>query len=199
MIWALTQACKSVDTIDVHSAASADTLSATPSECEGGVDFVLDPDQGIQHHWAGLLQIKGIALHPWLGGWLIWVPSVDVECLDLGIWVRSRFLNSARLRRRYNSRRRRRRHRGHCPHLRLEGWSCRREEARGVAKSCHGGVEGGVCGQLSSSLTPMTQSNIVSETVDSMAQMRSLGYTQWRRRCSCVVVVDGKTFDLGNK
>jgi len=129
----LTQACKSIDTINVHGAASANTLSATPSECEGWVHLVLDSDQGIQHHRSGLLQIQGIALHPWLRGWLIWVPSVDVECLDLGIRVGSRIFDCVGLRWRHNSSRRSTCYSSHCSHLRLESWSCRREQARGVA------------------------------------------------------------------
>lgn len=122
-----------------------------------------------------------------------------MECLYLGIRVRGRLFGRACLRWRHSSSRRSTGHSGHHPHLRLEGWTCRREEARGVAKSCHGGVEGGVCGQLSCSLTPMKKPDTGSETVDSIAQKRSLGYTQRRGGYSCVVVVDGKTFDLGNK
>jgi hypothetical protein len=129
----LTQACKSVDTINVHGAASADTLSATPSECEGGVDLVLDPDQGVQHHRAGLVQIQGITLHPWLHGWLIWVPSVDVKCLDLRLWVRSGLFGSGSLRWWDSSSCNSASDGRHGPLLRCEDWSCGREEAQGGA------------------------------------------------------------------
>lgn len=38
------QAGKRVDTIDVHSAGAADTLSARPSEGQRWVHLILDPD-----------------------------------------------------------------------------------------------------------------------------------------------------------
>jgi len=79
----LTQAGQGVDAVNVHRAGSADTLSATSAECEGRVDLVLDADEGIEHHGSGLVQVQGVGLHPWLLGRLIWVPSVDVESLDL--------------------------------------------------------------------------------------------------------------------
>jgi len=85
--WDAAQAGQSVDTVDVHRAAAADTLSAAPSESQGRVDLVLDSDQSIQHHGTRLVQVEGVALHPWLGCWLVWVPSVDVEGLDLGVLV----------------------------------------------------------------------------------------------------------------
>lgn len=61
-----TQASQGVDTIDVHRATSANSLSATPPEGQGWVELVLNPDQGIQHHWAGLVQVKLVGLHAWL-------------------------------------------------------------------------------------------------------------------------------------
>jgi len=133
--WDAAQACKSVNTINVHRAASADTLSAAPSECEGGVDLIFDSDQGIQHHWAGFVQIQGVALHAWLGGWLIRVPSVDVECLDLRVCIRSGFFDCRGLRWSHSTRRSGASNSSHGPrpYLGLEGWTCCREEARGGA------------------------------------------------------------------
>lgn len=84
---ARTQTSQCVDTIDVHRTASADTLSATPSEGQSRINLVLDPDQRVQHHRTRLLQIQRVALHARLRAWLIRVPSVDVEGLDLGIRV----------------------------------------------------------------------------------------------------------------
>lgn len=55
-----TQASQSVDTVDVHGARSADTLTTTPSEGQGGVDLILDPDQRIQHHGTRLVQIESV-------------------------------------------------------------------------------------------------------------------------------------------
>jgi len=133
--WDTAQASKSVNTINVHRAASANTLSATPSECEGGVDLVLDSDQGIQHHRAGFVQIQGVALHAWLGGWLIGIPSVNVECLDLRVCIRSGFFNCRGLRRRHSTRRSSSSDSCHGPrpYLGLKGWTCCREQARGCA------------------------------------------------------------------
>lgn len=81
----LTQASKSVDTVDVHGARSANTLSAGAAESEGWVDLVLDANERIQHHRSGLVEIQGVCLHLWLLGWSVWVPSVDVEGLGLSI------------------------------------------------------------------------------------------------------------------
>lgn len=78
-----TQASKGVDTIDVHRTATADTLTATPSEGQCGVDFVLDPNECIQHHGAGLVQVQFVGLHLGLLGGSIGVPAVNLELLDL--------------------------------------------------------------------------------------------------------------------
>lgn len=78
-----TQASKGVDTIDVHRTATADTLTATPSEGQGGVDFVLDPNERIQHHGAGLGQVQFVGLHLGLLGRSIGAPAVNLELLDL--------------------------------------------------------------------------------------------------------------------
>lgn len=96
-----TQAGKRINTIDVHCATSTYTLSATPPECQGGVDLVLDPDQGVQHHRPSLVEVEGVCLHLWLRCRLIWRPAVDVECLDLRFWRRGRFGDGGGFRRRY--------------------------------------------------------------------------------------------------
>ena len=56
----LTQACQCVHAIDVHGAASTDTLSATPSECKSRVRLVLDSDERVQHHRPGLVQVQAV-------------------------------------------------------------------------------------------------------------------------------------------
>lgn len=94
----LTQAGQGVDAVNVHRARSADTLSATSAECEGRVDLVLDANEGIEHHGAGLVQVQGVGLHPWLLRRLIGVPSVDVESLDLRRLGRSGLSDCAGLR-----------------------------------------------------------------------------------------------------
>lgn len=82
-----TQACQCVDSVDVHGAAATNSLSATPSESEGWVNFVLDANQSIQHHRSSLVEVEGIGLHARLAAGLVGVPSVDVECLDLAVGV----------------------------------------------------------------------------------------------------------------
>lgn len=53
-----TQTGESVDTVNVHRTATADTLAATPSEGQSRVDLVLDTDERIQHHGSGLVQVE---------------------------------------------------------------------------------------------------------------------------------------------
>ena len=128
-----TQACQCIDAVDVHSTTAADSLSATPSECQGRVDLILDADQGIQHHRPSLIQIQRISLHVWLRGRLVRVPTVDVKGLGLGVRSGCRVLCSIHCR--------------HRPHLGTEDRPRGRKQSGGGAKSCHGrGVEtdGGV-------------------------------------------------------
>lgn len=86
------QAGQGVDTVDVHGAATADTLTATPPESKGRIDLVLNADERIQHHRSGLVQVEGVRLHLGLRGRLIGVPSVDVEGLCLRILLRLRLV-----------------------------------------------------------------------------------------------------------
>ena len=85
MLEILTQAGESVDSVNVHGARSANALSAGAAESKSWVDLVLDANERIQHHRSGLVQVQGVCLHPWLLGWSVWVPSVDVEGLGLSI------------------------------------------------------------------------------------------------------------------
>lgn len=94
----LTQAGKSINTINVHCTTSTDTLTTTSAESQSWVNLVLDSDQRIQHHRSSLVQIQSIALHAWLVCWFIWIPSVDVEGLDQGVRTWSRFLDSRSIR-----------------------------------------------------------------------------------------------------
>lgn len=78
----LTQASQRVHAVDVHSAAAANTLSATPAESQGWVQLVLDPYQGVEHHGPRLVQVESIGLHARLLGGCVWVPPVDLEGLQ---------------------------------------------------------------------------------------------------------------------
>jgi len=97
----LTQTSKSVYTVNVHGTTAANTFSARATECECRIHFVLDLDQCIQHHWASLVQINLVCLHKWLRGRLVWVPSVNLDRLHLGILCDLLLLDCFRLRGRY--------------------------------------------------------------------------------------------------
>lgn len=77
------KASKGVDTVNVHGARTANALTARATEGERGVDLVLDLDQSIENHWAGLVEVKGVRLKTRLLGRLIGVPSVDLELLQV--------------------------------------------------------------------------------------------------------------------
>ena len=82
-----TETRKGVLAVDVHRAATADTLSATPSEGQGRVQLVLDADERIEHHGAGLVEIEGVRLHARLLAGRLGVPAVDREGLHLGLFL----------------------------------------------------------------------------------------------------------------
>jgi hypothetical protein len=82
-----------VDTIDIHSTASTNSLTATPPEGQGRIELVLDADERIQHHWARPVQIQLVCLHAWFRARLVGVPAVDVERLHLRILARRRVLD----------------------------------------------------------------------------------------------------------
>ena len=93
-----TQTSKSVDSVDVHGTTTADALSTASSKCQGGIHFIFDPDECIQHHRTGLVQVQSVALHFRLRGWLIWIPAVNMEGFYLCIWICGRFFNDLALR-----------------------------------------------------------------------------------------------------
>jgi hypothetical protein len=82
-----TQTRQRVDTVDIHCAATANALSAASPESKSGVHLVLDPDERVQHHGSGLVQVEGVGLHLGLARGLIGVPAVDVEGLGEGLGV----------------------------------------------------------------------------------------------------------------
>jgi hypothetical protein len=111
--WDAAEAGQRVDAINVHGAATADTLSATPSESESWVDLVLDSDQGIQHHGARLVQVERVRLHVGLRRGFVWVPPVDLERLELRILLDGRGILD-----------------GRCLACRLDGGVCAAEDRR---------------------------------------------------------------------
>lgn len=117
-----TQASQSVDTVDVHGARTADTFTARSAESEGRVDFVLYPDEGIEHHGSSLVQVEVVGGHLGLLAGLVWVPAVDLEGLHLGV------LGGSRVNSRIGASEGRTEHRPRC---------C--EQSRGGAEGGHGG------------------------------------------------------------
>ena len=92
-----TQTCQGIDTINVHRTASTNALSTTPPERKRGVNLILDPNECIQHHRPGLVQVQGIRLHLRLARRLIRVPPIYLKCLDLRILARTGLLDVAGL------------------------------------------------------------------------------------------------------
>jgi len=54
---ARTKTSQCVDTIDVHGTAPANSFTTTSPESQGGIDLVLNANEGIQHHGASLVQV----------------------------------------------------------------------------------------------------------------------------------------------
>lgn len=84
------QASKSVLSVDIHGAATADTLTATSSEGQSRVELVLDSDEGIENHRPSLVKVQSVGLKTRLLAGGIGVPSVDLERLEVGIRVLGR-------------------------------------------------------------------------------------------------------------
>lgn len=78
----LTQAGQRVHAIDVHGAATTDTLSATPAEGQSRIQLVLDAHQGVEHHGSGLVEVESVGLHARLFGRGVGVPAVNLEGLE---------------------------------------------------------------------------------------------------------------------
>lgn len=118
-----TEAGQGVLAVDVHGAGTADALAATSAEGQGRVDLVLDADDGVEHHGAGLVEVNGVALQARLLGGRVGVPAVDLERLE----ARLLLLDLA--------------DRGHGARKGDAGAEGRRpggaEDSRRVAKSCH--------------------------------------------------------------
>lgn len=79
----LGEAGKAVAAVDGHGTGAADALAAGAAEGEGGVDLVLDLDEGVEDHGAALVEVDLVVLELGLG-WVVWVPAVDGEGLGFG-------------------------------------------------------------------------------------------------------------------
>ena len=67
--------------VNVHGAAPADTLAATPPKHERRVVLVLDLEQRVEHHLARLVQVQLVVLQPRLLRRVVRVPAVHLERL----------------------------------------------------------------------------------------------------------------------
>ena len=76
-----TETSKVVLPVDVHGAASADALTATPPEHERRVVLVLDLEQRVEHHLARLVQVQLVVHQPRPLRRVVRVPAVDLEGL----------------------------------------------------------------------------------------------------------------------
>lgn len=45
--------------------------------------FVFDLQESIKNHWPGFVHVQGVGLHVGLDVWSVWVPSVDLEGLEV--------------------------------------------------------------------------------------------------------------------
>lgn len=77
------EAGEGVDTVNIHSARTADTLTARATEGERRVNFVLDFDERVENHWTGLVEVQCVRLQTRLLRGLVRVPSVDLELLQV--------------------------------------------------------------------------------------------------------------------
>lgn len=64
---------KGVDTVNVHGARAANSLTARATESECGVLLVLDLDEGIEHHWSTLVEVDLVCLELGLLRWCVGV------------------------------------------------------------------------------------------------------------------------------
>jgi len=80
-----TQAGQGVDTVNVHGTGTANTLTAGSAEGQGRVNLVLYPDESVEHHRAGLVEVELVALHSRLLTRCVRVPTVDLESLHVGV------------------------------------------------------------------------------------------------------------------
>jgi hypothetical protein len=99
-----TQTSQRINTINIHRTTTTNPLSTRSPESERRINFILNPNQRIQHHRTGFVQIECVALHARLRGWLVGVPAVDVEGLDLALGLSGRLLDRACLRGRRDAR-----------------------------------------------------------------------------------------------
>merc|ERR1712013_923427 len=53
----LGQTSQGINTSNIHGAGATNSFPAGPSECQRRVQLVFYLDQGIQHHWATILQV----------------------------------------------------------------------------------------------------------------------------------------------
>ena len=67
-----------VGTINVHSARAADTLATRTAEGQGGIDLVLNFDQGIQDHRSAFIHVQFVGVHAGIFT-TVGVIAVDLE------------------------------------------------------------------------------------------------------------------------
>ena len=91
-----TKTGKRINPINIHSTTPTNSLSTAPPKRQGRVNLILNPNQRIQHHRPGLVEIQRVRLHLRLTRRLVGVPSVDLERFGFGVFARSGLLDVAR-------------------------------------------------------------------------------------------------------
>lgn len=81
----LADARQRVRATDIHGTRTADTLAARPTERQRWVDFVLDLNQGVQHHRTTGIQIHLVGLKRWLFCVIEW--SEVIQAWDALTWL----------------------------------------------------------------------------------------------------------------
>jgi len=74
-----------VAAVNVHGAGAADALAARAAEGEGGVDLVLDLDEGVEDHGTALVHVNVVSHVLGLILWVVGVRSVDIEALEFAL------------------------------------------------------------------------------------------------------------------
>lgn len=86
------KASQSVGSVDVHGTGTANTLTARSPKGQCRVHFVLDPDEGVEHHRTRLVEIEGVRLHLRFDRRSVGIPPINLKRLEMGVRRRVRLL-----------------------------------------------------------------------------------------------------------
>jgi hypothetical protein len=78
-----------IDTVNVHGARTTNPFAARATKGEGGILFILNLNESIQHHGPAVVKINRIRAEVGLLV-LLWIPTVDFKVLDTFLLVDGR-------------------------------------------------------------------------------------------------------------